>query len=245
MRKRSIEGPGWCTLCKGANENSMHLFILCPFSKQVWQDITLHLNQRLTWEGPSIETTWQQWTQHTSYKNIKAFPFIICWGIWLARNKEIFQDQPSLPELTASQGLAILSHFPQEKDIPPIHPTFPTPIDLSKPWAYFDDASQTNNQICGGGATLYLSNKHLFKIKMGLGPGTNNYVELLALKLLLQFVGEKGVQNLQIFGDSKNVINWTRKQQSCHNIFLQPLLEEIFRLLDALDSYSLKHVYRE
>jgi hypothetical protein len=26
---------------------------------------------------------------------------------------------------------------------------------------------------------------------------------------------------------------------------LQPLLEEIFRLLDALDSYSLKHVYRE
>jgi hypothetical protein len=30
MRKRSIEGPGWCTLCKGENENNTHLFILCP-----------------------------------------------------------------------------------------------------------------------------------------------------------------------------------------------------------------------
>jgi hypothetical protein len=32
---------------------------------------------------------------------------------------------------------------------------------------------------------------------MGLGTGTNNLVELLALKLLLQFAGEKGVQNLK------------------------------------------------
>jgi ribonuclease HI len=80
---------------------------------------------------------------------------------------------------------------------------------------------------------------------MGLGTGTNNLAELLALKLLLQFAGEKGVQNLQIFGDSKIVINWASKQQSCHNILLHPILEEIFRLLHTLNDYSFNHVYRE
>ena len=54
---------------------------------------------------------------------------------------------------------------------------------------------------------------------MGLGIGTNNFAELLALNLLLQIAGEKGIHNLQIFGDSKNVINWTLKQQSSHNFF--------------------------
>jgi hypothetical protein len=45
------------------------------------------------------------------------------------------------------------------------------------------------------GAALYLSNRHFFKLKIGLGTRTNNHAELLALKLLLQFAGEKGIQN--------------------------------------------------
>jgi hypothetical protein len=60
---------------------------------------------------------------------------------------------------------------------------------------------------------------------MGLGPGTNNFVELMALKLLITFVGEKGILNLQIFGDSIVFINWIRKSQKFHNIRLLPLLK--------------------
>jgi ribonuclease HI len=80
---------------------------------------------------------------------------------------------------------------------------------------------------------------------MGLGRGTNNYVELMALKLLLLFTREKGIQQIQIFGDSMNVINWTRKHQTCHNIFLCPILEEIFSLLDTFDTVVISHVYRD
>jgi ribonuclease HI len=61
------------------------------------------------------------------------------------------------------------------------------------PWAYFDGASQNENQLCGGGELLILSIDHSFKLKMGLKPGSNNFVELMALKLMLQFAGEKGV----------------------------------------------------
>jgi ribonuclease HI len=61
-----------------------------------------------------------------------------------------------------------------------------------------------------------------------LGQGTNNFVELMALKLLLTFAGEKGILNLYIFGDSMVVITWLRKTQICHNINLTSILEEVF-----------------
>ena len=108
---------------------------------------------------------------------------------------------------------------------------------------FFDGASQ--NFIYGGGVALYLSNNHNFHVKMGLGRGKNNYVELMALKLLLIFTREKGIQQIQIFGDSMNVINWTRKHQTCHNIFLCPILEEIFSLLDTFEIVVFSHVYRD
>lgn len=117
-------------------------------------------------------------------------------------------------------------------------------MDQSRPWAYFDGASQNNVKLCGG-VVLHLLVSHVFHIKMGLGPGTNNYAELMALKLLLTFAGEKAITNLQIFGDSMMIINWIRKSQLCHNIRLLPLLEEVFIILGTYKNLSIRHVYRE
>jgi ribonuclease HI len=72
---------------------------------------------------------------------------------------------------------------------------------------------------------------------MGLGKGTNNYVELMALLLLLKFSIEQGLHSIQLFGDSMNVINGLQKIQSCHNIILQPILEEISTILDSFDTF--------
>ena len=73
---------------------------------------------------------------------------------------------------------------------------------------FFYGAAQNN--ACGGGALLFLSVTHFFELTVGLGEGTNNYAELLSLKLLLIFAAKKGCQNINIYGDSMNVINWTR-----------------------------------
>lgn len=163
----------------------------------------------------------------------------------MARNASIFQDINSIPDINAAQGLSILSHFPQDKGTAPVRFIQQEQVDFSRPWAYFDGASQNNNAQCVGGAVLHLSDAPSFKLKMGLGPGTNNYAELMSLKLLLLFAGEKGVKTLQIFGDSMIVINWTRKTQKCHNIQLLSLLDKVFRILDTSYSASLQHVYRE
>jgi hypothetical protein len=118
-------------------------------------------------------------------------------------------------------------------------------MDRLRPWEYFDGASQNEGQLCGGGVILHLSNSHHFKIKMGLGPRRNNFAKLMALKLLLTFVGEKWISNLQIFGDLMVVINWIRKFQKFHNIKLLPLLEEVFIILDITISLHVMYTSKE
>ena len=75
-------------------------------------------------------------------------------------------------------------------------------IDKSIPWAYFDGASQDNQRVCGGGGVLYKSDSHYFHFAAGLGSGSNNYAELMSLRLLMLLALEQGCLSLQIFGDS-------------------------------------------
>jgi hypothetical protein len=140
-----------------------------------------------------VEEAWKDWLAQPLNRNIKALPLILNWGFGLARNAMIFQDKSSLPELLVSQGLSILEHFPQEKGVRRGRVLQEVSVDSNRPWAFFDGASQENNTCCGGGAVLFLSNTHLFRLKMGLGPGTNNFAELMSLKLLLLFALEKNV----------------------------------------------------
>ena len=80
---------------------------------------------------------------------------------------------------------------------------------------------------------------------MGLGPGTNNYAELTAVRLLILFSSEKYCKTIHFFGDSMNVVNWVNKVQRCQNVFILTILEEIIIILEDFDAYSCHHVYRE
>jgi len=102
-----------------------------------------------------------------------------------------FQNKPSILDIISIEAPSILSHFPQYKESPGVWVIQDDQIDYSIPWAHFDGASQNKNQSCGEGAILFISSQHFFKIKMVLGPRTNNYEELLALNLMLSFIGEK------------------------------------------------------
>jgi len=141
--------------------------------------------------------------------------------------------------------LSILSHFPQENESTSVKIIQPESYNPLMPSTLFDEASQNQNLICGGGAVIHLSENNLFIIKMGLGPGTNNFFELMSLKLLLLFTGEKGIRSIQLFWDSTNVINWVRNTQLiCQNIMLRPILDEIFLYQITFENFSIKNVFR-
>jgi len=64
---------------------------------------------------------------------------------------------------------------------------------------------------------------HFFRVKAGLGGGSDSYAELLSLKLLIDLFSKKGLFKLQIFGDSLValvVINWMKGEFRMGNLVL-------------------------
>ena len=55
---------------------------------------------------------------------------------------------------------------------------------------------------------------------------------------MLLFSLEKGVKDLQDFGDSIIVINSETKSQQCHNLQLLSLLEEVHSIMETDDLIS-------
>ena len=80
-------------------------------------------------------------------------------------------------------------------------------IDKTYPWGYFDGSASGDPKICGVGGVLFISDDHFYTFKAGLGIGTNNFFELIGLKLLLTLSLQLNFKQLQIFGDCQLVIN--------------------------------------
>eukprot|EP00253_Pinus_taeda_P019083 PITA_19083 len=110
------------------------------------------------------------------------------------------------------------------------------------PWAYFDGASQNNT--AGAGLVIHLNENHSLIASVGIGPGTNNFADLSALKLLLCWLIHRHIFTIQIFGDSLNVIKWVNGISRCQNYMLRPLLEEIMSLKQSFNVLFLDHIYR-
>lgn len=65
------------------------------------------------------------------------------------------------------------------------------------------------------GGLSFLSEDHFFHAKLGMGRGTNNLAELLALKAVLVYALDKGCDHLQVYGDSLLVVNWINARHQC------------------------------
>jgi len=243
LQKRNINGPGWCTLCMREQESISHLFITCSYTVEVWNHCSALVGRHLKWEGDSVGRAWDLWWRRTPVSKHKFLPLLVIWGIWLARNKAIFHDKPSLAEHISAMAVGMFNAFPEHIRAAKQRRDLEVEIDRSAPWGFFDGAAQNNR--CGGGAILYLSDAHYFVLTSGLGEGSNNYAELMSLKLLLIFALDKGCKKLNVYGDSMNVINWISLTQECRNRRLDILLSSIRMVLQNFDTFSCRHVYRE
>ena len=118
-------------------------------------------------------------------------------------------------------------------------------IDKTFPWGYFDGSASRDPKICGVRGVLFISEDHFFTFKAGLGFGTNNFAELIGLKLLLTLPLQHNDKQLHIFGDSQLVINWAFGKYRIQNIMLEQILLEVHRLTDLFENVHFMHIYRE
>lgn len=88
--------PNRCILCKNQLETVSHLFLHCPFSREVWDSLTRDLG--ISWCIPkkilNFYTQWINLTKSTDAKNFGAWLLPhFCWGIWKERNNRIFREK--------------------------------------------------------------------------------------------------------------------------------------------------------
>lgn len=174
---------------------------------------------------------------------MRTLPPIFFWGVWIARNKSLFQEKDTPVSVTATNCAAIYSAIPVTESKNPHKLIKPVTIQEGFPWAFFDGASQNNK--AGAGLCIHLNHDHSLKASVGLGSGSNNFAELTALRLLLCWLLQRNIFTIQIFGDSLNVINWVNGSATCQNQILKIILEEILLLKSSFNSFIICHVYRD
>eukprot|EP00253_Pinus_taeda_P009579 PITA_09579 len=243
LQARFFIGPGRCPLCKSDGESINHLFTSCAVSSRIWGELTGLLNLKVQWESVPLEEAWRNWWNNHPDGNLRNLPPIFFWGLWLVRNKCLFQDQVLSTTSVATNCAAIYSSIPPPETKKAQNRDIPLTIKEGSPWAFFDGASQQNK--AGDGICIHLNHEHSLRASVGLGQGSNNYAELSALRLLMCWSIQRNISSIQIFGDSMNVVKWVNRNAMCHNQILKTILEDIVSLKSRFLNFSICHIFRD
>jgi len=110
---------------------------------------------------------------------------------------------------------------------------------------YTDGASKGNPGPSGAGGVIYDSSGQIVaKISQSLGIQTNNVAEYLALKLTLERAIELNLKNVQVFMDSKLVVEQIQGRWKIKNEHLKEIHTNIKQLLPNFEQISFTHIYR-
>ena len=107
LARRGLPHPPRCSLCDQEPKSIRHLFLECPFSRQVWHESLSWL--RLPCNAPSNEESLSDWwrsarrnTPKPMKKGLTTATLLIPWMTWKHRNDCVFNGAtPSTNTLTA------------------------------------------------------------------------------------------------------------------------------------------------
>ena len=114
LKKRGLEGPSRCPLCKNDEETMDHIMIDCQFSQEAWRDALVISGINLPGSIQSLLSNWMKLSPFSLSKKplLQAarrwLPKAICWKIWLERNNRIFREIDHPPSKIAMNAKAIV-----------------------------------------------------------------------------------------------------------------------------------------
>jgi ribonuclease HI len=244
-QKRGWCGPNRCPLCKETLKQSLICSSLALMQARSPRQLKKISRLRGRWNNISLEECYRAWIQDRFVSLYARLSGILVSNIWWARNNAIFKDNIVPPDITVTITINMASEYKEDpttqKKICPIPPT----IDPSYPWGFFDGACQGHPPRCGVGVVMYLSSTHYIHIRYAPGGGTNSRAELTALWTLLEAAKEKSIRTLQVFGDSKIVIDWAMGKASIQNQLLETIMRDIKLNFRAFENMYFLHTMCE
>lgn len=111
--------------------------------------------------------------------------------------------------------------------------------------AFFDGSSKPNpGEMTIGGFIEDQNGERICGFRMGMGSGTNNVAEYLAIIEVLEEAIRQGIRRIEIFGDSQLVVNQVNNKWKS-NQSMTPYKEKVQKLLSKFNKWSLTHIKRE
>lgn len=154
LKKKGIQGPSICFMCKNSEESLNHLFIECPIASVCWKQIASPLDiGDLPAQIPLLQKGWGKLFPTASKNSTLAkrfwasIPPNLCWQIWLARNACIFKDKKPNVHSILARTIALTTETIEENGIQ--HPDPEYTVHQVKEWMqkFKHRTSPKRNQI--------------------------------------------------------------------------------------------------
>ncbi len=110
---------------------------------------------------------------------------------------------------------------------------------------FCDGASRSNPGEAAIGVSIQENDNEIHTISEAIGIASNNVAEYKSLIFALQYSLENNYLNLEIFLDSKLVVEQINGNFKVKSDNLKKLNSDALNLLKKFDSISIKHIYRE
>jgi ribonuclease HI len=123
--------------------------------------------------------------------------------------------------------------------------TIQIPLQGLSTVGWFDGATLSNGLQSGAGGLIRINDKTVYKWTFNCGPGTNTREKLLGVWATLNLAARLNIDALQVFGDSKIVIDWLNYRGKLQVISLVGWKDRIRELTKSFSTISFSHIYRE
>lgn len=180
-----------------------------------------------------------------SVSDYRSFPIGICLAIWRSQNESIFHNCSFPLEQVFYRFQICYEEQKGSVKKPTQRQIGPLVIDETGTQGFFDCASQENPGKCRVGGCLFFNPSHVIYFSLGLGLGSNNWVEVSTLAALHRIAIEKQVVKFQIHSDSKISIDWLNCLSSIQNVGLEADMNQIIVMRGKFQSVSFTHIFRE
>jgi hypothetical protein len=161
-------------------------------------------------DGSSLSECMDDWSRKKELS--KKLPLLICWNVWLERNRLIFEGKTPSSRAAVHRAIGAFRNksIVTNQQILRVN-TINRIVGFAV--AFFDGASVAGGSSCGAGGVVKTRDASEFRWYFNGGEGTNTKAELLGTWASLFIAKHLDIQDIQLLGDSKAIIDWLKKKE--------------------------------
>jgi len=151
----------------------------------------------------------------------------------------------TLPSVRSVCYMSLSSFHWQPSTIKPfLHKVVDFTLPAGHTVAFFDGAAKVNGCCCGAGGFFKAHPERSIKWFLCCGRGSNTKAELLGLWATLLLASFWSLDHIQVFGDSKVIIDWINHKCDLHSAHVEGWKAKTFLLASKFTDIAFRHLPR-